>query len=123
MRKIYITVAFTGFLLSGCASVVTGQNQSLAVDSSPSGAQCTLTNDKGTWFVNQTPGTVTVTRAYSDMSVKCSKGNKSGLTNVSSTTKAMAFGNVLAGGIIGAAVDMSTGAAYDYPSPIMVQLQ
>ena len=36
--------------------------------------------------------------------------------------KRMAFGNILAGGIIGAAVDMGTGSAYDYPSLISLEL-
>jgi len=34
----------------------------------------------------------------------------------------MAFGNILAGGIIGAAVDVGTGSAYDYPPSIEVML-
>jgi hypothetical protein len=34
----------------------------------------------------------------------------------------LAFGNILFGGLIGAAVDVGTGAAYDYPSPIIVNL-
>jgi len=34
----------------------------------------------------------------------------------------MAFGNIIAGGIIGAGIDMSTGAAYDYPSLITVEM-
>jgi hypothetical protein len=34
----------------------------------------------------------------------------------------MAFGNILFGGIIGVGVDTATGAAYDYPTLITVQL-
>jgi len=34
----------------------------------------------------------------------------------------MAFGNILAGGIIGVAIDAGSGAAYDYPSIIRVEL-
>ena len=43
-----------------------------------------------------------------------------GIAAVKSGTKAMAFGNILFGGIIGAAVDTSTGAAYDYPDLITI---
>lgn len=32
----------------------------------------------------------------------------------------MAFGNILFGGVIGAAVDAGSGAAYDYPTLISV---
>ena len=41
---------------------------------------------------------------------------------VASSTKAMAFGNILLGGVIGAGVDIGTGAAYDYPEVISVAL-
>lgn len=41
---------------------------------------------------------------------------------IKSSAKGMAYGNILAGGIIGAAVDMGTGAAYDYPSLITVSM-
>ena len=34
----------------------------------------------------------------------------------------MAFGNILLGGVIGAGVDIGTGAAYDSPSLITVQM-
>ena len=34
----------------------------------------------------------------------------------------MALGNIVFGGVIGAGVDMSTGAAYDYPAVIVVEI-
>jgi len=86
-------------------------------------ARCTLTNNKGTWYL-ATPGSVTVHRSYDDMNVTCSKaGYIANAGSVPSGTKGMAFGNLLFGGLIGAAVDMGTGSAYDYPSPITVWLQ
>jgi hypothetical protein len=109
----------------GCASIVNGSNQSVSVetrsDAGPiSGANCRLSNNKGTWFVTS-PGSTTVQRSYEDLAVRCDKeGSEPGLASVKSSTKAMAFGNIIFGGIIGAGVDMSTGAAYDYPSLISV---
>ena len=114
-------------LLGGCASIVLGSNQSLSVDSLSKGtkvaqATCTLMNNKGTWFVT-TPGTVTVHRSYDDLSVKCEKdGLQPGIVTVKSSTKGMAFGNILFGGVIGAGVDAGTGAAYDYPALITVMM-
>jgi hypothetical protein len=68
-----------------------------------------------------TPGTVTVNRAYEPLSVKCQKENyKPGIASVPSATKPMAFGNIIFGGIIGAGVDMASGAAYDYPNSIRI---
>jgi len=70
-----------------------------------------------------TPGTVSVHRSYDPLNINCKKsGEQPGIATVNSATKGMAFGNVLAGGIIGAAVDMGTGAAYDYPPLITVRM-
>ncbi|MGF6793098.1 hypothetical protein [Paraburkholderia sp. 35.1] len=113
--------------LSGCASIVGGTNQVVSVQTIKgadefTGAACKLENDKGTWFI-KTPGSVTIHRAYGDLSVKCEKdGVDPGIATVKSSTKGMAFGNILFGGLIGAGVDMSTGAAYDYPALITVSM-
>jgi hypothetical protein len=57
------------------------------------------------------------------MHVSCEKEDyKSTEKNVSSSTKAMAFGNIIFGGPIGAGVDMASGSAYDYPPEIQVHL-
>lgn len=109
----------------GCASIVNGQNQSLSVATRSAtgpviGASCKLTNNKGEWFVT-TPGSVTVHRSFQDLAVRCEKADQEpGLMSVQSSTKGMAFGNILFGGIIGAGVDIGTGAAYDYPALITV---
>ena len=112
-------------LLSGCASIVSGVNQSVTVDTPGcAGASCKLTNDKGTWAVT-TPGSVVVHRAYGPLTVVCTKGTDpaaTATTTVNSSTKGMAFGNILFGGIIGAGVDAGTGAAYDYPNSILVPM-
>lgn len=115
-------------LTTGCASIVSGTNQSLSVETrsasgeSIAGANCKLENPKGVWYVT-TPGSVTVHRAYDNLSVYCTKtGEEAGAASVKSSTKGMAFGNILFGGVIGAGVDTASGAAYDYPTLITVQL-
>lgn len=127
MRVASAFIASAGLLLGGCASIVSGHNQSVSVETlgatgAVAGASCQLSNDKGKWFVT-TPGSTVVSRSYGDLAVKCEKdGHQPGLLTVKSTTKPMAFGNVLFGGVIGAGVDMATGAAYDYPALISVLL-
>jgi hypothetical protein len=124
MKNNNIIITLCGCILTGCASITTGQNQSLSVTTQPElHASCELTNDKGTWYVNETPASVTVSRAYGDLNVICRKGEASGNTKVKSSTKGMMAGNILAGGIIGAAVDAGTGAGYDYPSTITVPMK
>jgi hypothetical protein len=113
--------------LTGCASIVSGTSQVVSVETLHSsgpvaGATCKLENDKGVYYVT-TPGTVTVHRAYGDLSVKCEKaGFDSGLATVKSSTKGMMAGNILFGGVIGAGVDAASGAAYDYPTLFQVMM-
>jgi hypothetical protein len=112
---------------SGCASIVSGQNQSLSVVSTSQGAslvgaRCSLANDKGTWYAT-TPGSVTVRRSFGDLTVACTSDTAAnGSVAVKSGTKAMAFGNILFGGVIGVGVDTVSGAAYDYPEVITVRM-
>ena len=112
-------------LFGGCASIVGGHNQSVSLttkkdDTEVVGAKCSLANDKGTWYTTS-PGSVTVRRSYGELTVNCAlDGSSPGVAMAKSTTKAMAFGNILFGGVIGAAIDVSTGAAYDYPQVITV---
>ncbi len=57
------------------------------------------------------------------MTVICTKaGMEPGLVTVVSEPKGMMFGNILFGGGIGAIVDHSTGAAYEYPTLIQVMM-
>lgn len=109
-------------LITGCASLTGGQNQSLSVNTTPP-SSCTLSNDKGMWYVN-TPGTVTVNRAYGDMTVNCKSGTQSATNVVKSSVKPILAGNIIWfwGILIAVPVDMITGAAYDYPNPITLPL-
>ena len=126
-RTLGLTAIIASSLLTGCASIVSGTNQVVSVESRNksevvAGATCQLTNSKGTYYVT-TPGTVTVSRSMDDMNVKCEKASyPPGIATVKSTTKAMAFGNVIFGGVIGAGVDIASGAAFDYPTLISVML-
>jgi hypothetical protein len=115
---------FTG-IVTGCASIVSGHQQSVSVSTQPvKGATCSLKNNKGTWYVPATPGTVVVNRSYEDLNIECEKkGYSKSHKAVSSSTKAMAFGNVLFGGVIGGAVDVASGAAYDYPQEIRIPFE
>lgn len=119
------TIILASSLMTGCASIVNGSNQVVSVEAihngqQVTGATCQLVNPKGTFYVT-TPGTVTIHRAYDDLNVKCDKeGLQPGMVAAKSSTKGMAFGNILFGGFIGAAVDAGSGAAYDYPTLIRV---
>ncbi len=129
MKHELIILFLSGLMLgaSGCASIVTGHDESVSVATQQegvavNGAACALSNDKGQWFVS-TPGSVSLRRSGKALAVKCEKdGQPPGMVTVESSTKAMAFGNILFGGLIGAGVDMHSGAAYDYPQLITVEM-
>lgn len=114
-------------VLPGCASIVSGHNQSVSVETrhngaAITGANCKLSNDKGAWFVT-TPGSAVVRRSADDIAVRCDKeGVQPGIASVKSSTKGMAFGNILFGGVIGAGVDIASGAAFDYPPLFSVEM-
>jgi hypothetical protein len=112
-------------LSTGCASIVNGNQQSVSVNTGRvQGATCSLENNKGKWFVSQTPGSVMVHRSYDDLKIACQKpGYGIASSHIASKTKGMAFGNVVFGGVIGAGVDMADGAAYDYPTEIEVPMK
>jgi hypothetical protein len=124
VASIAILVATTA-ASSGCASIVNGNHQPVSVDTGDvRNASCELSNNKGTYYINNTPGQVVVNRSFEAINVTCHKnGYHTTLKTVGSNTKGMAFGNILFGGIIGAGVDMADGAAYDYPANITVQMR
>jgi hypothetical protein len=105
--------------------MISGTNQSLSVSTTGCpGASCQLKNSKGIWYVTA-PGSVTVHRGYGDLTVNCQKeGFPDATAHVSSSTK-IATGANIAWGVflpVGAGVDAATGAAYDYPAEIVVQM-
>lgn len=125
LRCVWMFAVTALLALSGCASITGGQEQSLSVETrnaqaTVSGALCELSNDKGKWFTSS-PGSVVVRRSHEALAVICKKdGIEPGQVSVESTTKASMAGNILFGGLIGAAVDHGTGAAYQYPPLIQV---
>ena len=91
------------------------------------GAMCTLTNTKGSFYVQSTPGTVTIQQACDPLAIMCNKKGYKASAGASGAvqdqTKGMAWGNIIFGGIIGIAVDRSSGAACRYPANIMYPME
>lgn len=126
-RRFMTGFVVMGFVLSGCASIVGSTLQPVTVktfkdDVEVAAAQCTLTNDSGSWMVT-TPGSVTIKKSTEDLVIVCKKeGSVSGTLTVSSKANGGVWGNILFGGVVGAVVDSANGAGFDYPQPLMVIL-
>ncbi len=113
-------------LLTGaCSSITKGTTQDIFLETSNvEDAKCTLANSKGEWTVESTPGYATIARGGGNMTVACSKINyhKTELL-VGESVEEMTHGNALFGGLIGAAIDASSGAAYKYPETISIPMR
>ena len=116
-------LAAVGVAVSGCASVVKGSHQTVAITTPPTtGATCTLTNGRGSWEV-VSPGPVTVDRSKTDMQVRCVKpGWQDATAVIPSNFEGWTLGNLLIGGIIGVGIDASTGAMNEYPNAFQVPM-
>lgn len=120
--KVYLVLA-AAVALSGCASIVEGTSQSIAISTPPTaGAQCTLSSSQGSWLV-VSPGNVTVPKSKSDIQVRCVKpGWQPAAGTIPSGFEGMTAGNILVGGVIGLGVDAATGAIHEYPHAFQVPM-
>ena len=112
--------------LSGCASIVGDHTQPISVfavcagSAAPVEAGCVLENDKSRKSITS-PSTGAIARSNSDLTIQCTLGNsKRGRVVLSSKGDEKILGNLVAGGIVGAFVDVGTGAAFNYPNRVTV---
>ena len=77
-----------------------------------------LTNSKGSYYINETPGTVQVKNGCDPLTIGRKKHLNAG--TLRDKAKPMAWGNLIFGGIIGIAVDRSSGAGCEYPKSTIV---
>ena len=111
-------------LLSACATIVNGSSQTITVSTAPPGATCTVDRmGARIGAIAQTPGSVRLDKSKNDLSVTCSKPGYQTATVVKAPSFGGAtFGNLIAGGIVGVVVDAASGANYEYPGDIRLDL-
>lgn len=111
-------------IATGCATVVKGRSQVLAVNTDPVGASCTLRRNDGTvGAVNPTPGTVQISKAGVPIDVTCIRhGYLEANVRLSPSVQGWTAGNAVFGGVVGLIVDAGSGAIYEYPGEIVVKL-
>ncbi|WP_291915115.1 hypothetical protein [Limnohabitans sp.] len=114
----------TASLLSGCASVLTGDSQDMRVTTycgqQTIPASCVASNSKGSWpFFS--PANIVVQKDRYSLTISCkSPYFAEGVAHVPSTPNPMVAGNLVFGGLIGAGVDMVTGAGFAYNSVVNI---
>jgi len=106
--------AAVGLLVQGCASPGQPVTQTLRVET-PGCAQvaCELSNDRGSWVLPRTPGTITLTTSNAPLQVSCraEDGALGGTTSGSSMAPTTGAGAVTGGVVGGAAVGAAVGGA------------
>ncbi len=124
--KIIFALTLSASLI-GCASVTGTSMQPVSVTAVCDGSRvvkeafCTLMNDKGQWFVTS-PGSTMIQKSFGDLSITCKKADSVGVLVLKSSSNSNVWGNVLAGGLIGYAVDASSGAGFNYPNMVAVTM-
>jgi len=92
--------------LSGCATIVNGTTEKIQLSSTPDGAQATI---DGAQTVT-TPTTVELSRDDEHTITFHKDGYQDDTEKLTSSTSGWIWGNLLAGGVIGAVVDAESGA-------------
>ena len=110
--------------LSACATVTSGTDHTLLVETDPAGATCLLRRDGANiGAVNPTPNAIRISKSRHDISVNCEKADHDPTSRtVTASFQAMTLGNVLIGGVVGLAADLASGAAITYPESVKVVL-
>ena len=124
MRKTIATMA--ALLLCGCATVVSGTQQSVFVETPfVEGAECSLRDSKsGSWYLPSTPGSASVTKGDGPLNVVCKKeGYTTSTVSVDDEFAGATLGNIILGGGIGVFVDAASGAAQKYPDKVIVWMK
>jgi hypothetical protein len=122
IKKLLLIIPALG--ISGCASIITGDTQSLRLSVTCKGKEirtyCTVHNDTGRWSV-LTPVDLKIGKSRQPLNISC-RGllGTTGWTLDSSPNAAMAA-NIVFGGVVGALVDHKTVRGYQYPE--LVELE
>ena len=94
------------FLVSGCATIVSGTTQKVSLSTQPSGADAKADGN----LTLKTPALITLERKMDHTLEITKEGYKTVTVYIHRAFNEMAAGNVLLGGIIGAGIDAGTGS-------------
>lgn len=117
MQKLFkvVAVMMCPLLLIGCATIVSGRSQKVAIATTPSEAVITING-----MVQKSPCVFTLDRTIPMYQIKIEKeGYKTVEISLRRGVNGWIFGNILFGGLIGIAIDICSGSANKFtPSEI-----
>ena len=111
-------------VLSGCATLLDEDTQEISVSLQCKErmvrAQCAAENSKGRWLF-RAPGLVQVSNDYGDLNITCKVQYMPEFTvSVPALPTWNLAGNILLGGIIGAAYDLHNNTGLKYPETVNI---
>ena len=109
-------------MLSGCASMFSGKTQNTALETDPEGAACSVKkNGFVVDSVSKTPSGIGIQKSKEDLRITCKKeGFSDSETLMESSVDPVTFVNLLFWP--GFIIDASTGAMFEYPERIKLDL-
>ena len=107
-------------LISGCATIISGENQTVTIQSVPDGAEVVINGVvKG-----KTPITFPLKREDGSVLELRKEGYKTHSGILHTELNAMFWGNILIGGLVGSTTDTVTGSSREYmPGTIVVNME
>ena len=110
--------------LCACASIIDGSSEEITINTTPSKADCELVRqDIPLGHVNPTPGSILIKKTKYDIVVACEKnGYETTKYFLKSGSQDDTWGNIIAGGGIGWAIDSAAGADNYYETPLNITL-
>jgi len=117
-----LLIALLLIQITGCASVLNDNQQTITVHAvcrnTALPAVCWAENNRGNWtFMGSQP--VVIATDYSDLQISCkSPFFEATVATVSAMPNASMFGNILLGGVVGAAMDVANASGLRYPESI-----
>ncbi|MCG8354369.1 MAG: hypothetical protein MI920_02235 [Kiloniellales bacterium] len=108
--------------LGACASIVSDNDSTTYIATQPEGARCELHGQDFTRVV-MAPSSVSLPADAAPITVACkSDGYRTTTAELDTSMDGWIVGNLIFGGIIGAAIDASRGAGQKYPAQLTVYL-
>lgn len=116
MKLCVLLAAAVAGTVTGCASITKGTTQTITLDTPGApGSNCTLASEGIGSKTLITPGSVVLDKSQHAIAVTCKKEcYQDGVGVISSSTETMTAGNLIAGGVVGLAVDAASGAMNKY---------
>ena len=123
ISKLALAISLAG-ALSGCASLLDDDFQEITVNlqcnDKPIRGQCIAENSRGKW-VFKAPSVVQVKNEYGDLEITCKPAYLPQFTvSVPAVPSWNLAGNLLVGGVIGAAYDVYKNTGLKYPETINI---